>query len=242
MPTQRILSDPEFGRIVIRTNRAARNVTMRVKSDGLHLTVPPYSKTERILEVLHPFRPKLLEAYAKVAERPIDYQYAIQAPCFHLYIRPGTGMHFAVREHDEEMYILCPPATDFTSDAVQKLLRGAIVRAMKRRAAICLPPLVAMWAERYQLNYKKVRITGACSRWGSCSSTGTISLSCYLMLLPTHLMDYVILHELAHTREMNHGPEFWALLDSFTDGCALQLRKELRTFHTGLPNSVCTSR
>lgn len=237
MPTQRILSDPDFGKIVIRTNRAARNVTMRVKSDGLHLTVPPYSKTERILEVMEPYRKRLLDSYKKIAERPIDYNYSIQAPCFHLYIKPGTWPHFSVKEQDEEMYIFCPPTTDFNDSAVQKLLHSAIIRAMKRRASICLPPLLAMWAERYQLTYKKVRITGACSRWGSCSSTGTISLSCYLMLLPSHLMDYVILHELAHTKEMNHGPAFWILLDTFTNGCALQLRKELRAFHTGLPVS-----
>ena len=240
MPTQRIILDPEFGRIVIRTHRAARNVTMRVKSDGLHLTVPPYSKTEKILEVLEPYRKRLLETYEKVAERPIDYNYSIQASCFHLYIKPGTWSHFAVREKDEEMFIYCPPKTDFTDDAIQKLLHSAIIRAMKRRASICLPPLLTMWAERFHLSYKKVRITGACSRWGSCSSTGTISLSCYLMLLPAHLMDYVILHELAHTKEMNHGPAFWELLDQFTNGCALQLRKELRAFHTGIPQSnVC---
>lgn len=50
------------------------------------------------------------------------------------------------------------------------------------------------------------------------------------MLLPAHLMDYVILHELAHTREMNHGPEFWRLLDSLTDHRAKALRKELQTY------------
>ena len=51
------------------------------------------------------------------------------------------------------------------------------------------------------------------------------------MLVPSHLMDYVILHELAHTREINHGPRFWELLDSMTSGQALRLRAELRQFH-----------
>lgn len=235
MPTQRILQDLDFDRIIIRTHRLARNVTMRVKADGLHLTVPPYSKTSEVLKILLPYRERLLESYNKVRKKRIDYNYCIEAPCFHLYVKPGHLKHFTVREEGEEMYIYCPENVEFASEDVQKLLRAAILRAMKRRASDCLPPLLSMWAERFGLSYKKVRINGACSRWGSCSSTGTISLSCYLMLLPSHLMDYVLLHELAHTKEMNHGPEFWKLLNQFTDDCALQLRSELRTFHTGLP-------
>ena len=50
------------------------------------------------------------------------------------------------------------------------------------------------------------------------------------MLLPAHLADYVILHELAHTKEMNHSPAFYALLDSFTEGQARKLREELKHF------------
>ena len=52
------------------------------------------------------------------------------------------------------------------------------------------------------------------------------------MLLPPHLMDYVLLHELSHTKEMNHGPRFWELLDSLTEGKALSLRAELRNYRT----------
>lgn len=208
---------------------------MHVKSDGLYLSVPPFCKTEKILEIIQPYRERLLTAFDQVRIKQIDYNYKIDAPCFRLCICPGSLPHFSVREKDEEMYIYCPPNTDFSSDTVQKLLRSAIVRALKKRASSCLPPLLSVWSSRYHLPYKKVRITGACSRWGSCSSAGTISLSCYLMLIPSHLMDYVILHELAHTKEMNHGPRFWELLNELTDGCALQLRTELRKYHAGIP-------
>lgn len=109
-------------------------------------------------------------------------------------------------------------------------MRNAIIRALKKAAASYLPPLLQFWSERYGLLYKKVRITGARTRWGSCTATRTISLSCYLMLVPSKLMDYVILHELAHTREMNHGEAFWTLLDSMTEGQSLRLRAELRKF------------
>lgn len=130
------------------------------------------------------------------------------------------------------MIVYCPENTDFRQEEVQKLIRSAIVRAMKKTAEAYLPPLLDAWSERFELPYRKVRITGARSRWGSCSATRSISLSCYLMLLPARLMDYVMLHELAHTREMNHGPRFWELLDKMTEGQALRLRKELRAYHT----------
>ena len=140
---------------------------------------------------------------------------------------------FSVRREEEGvMKILCPQNVDFSSSQTQKLLNAAIVRAMKKSAEEFLPPLLGFWAEKYGMSYRKVRITGAKSRWGSCTSRGTISLSCYLMLLPVHLMDYVILHELAHTKEMNHGPEFWKLLDSMTEGNSHQLRAQLRKFKT----------
>lgn len=230
MSTKRIIPDEDFGRIILRTRRGARNVTMRVKPDGLYLTVPPRSKTDAVLDILRPYRGKLIEQYRQIKPRLIDLDFRIQAECFHLSLATGTMKHFTVRCDEEKMVIYCPSDTDFTREEVQKLLRNAILRALKKAAQNYLPPLLSVWAKRFGLTYRKVRITGAHSRWGSCSAAGTISLSCYLMLVPAHLMDYVMLHELAHTREMNHGPRFWELLNGLTGGLALQLRAELRKF------------
>lgn len=71
---------------------------------------------------------------------------------------------------------------------------------------------VGVYARTYGFNYTKVRISNAKARWGSCSSSGTISLNWRLAFCPTHVLDYVIVHELAHTEEMNHGPKFWAIV------------------------------
>ena len=217
MSTKRIIEDKDFHRIVIATRRGARNITMRVKPDGLYLTVPPYSKTDKVLSTLEQFR--------------ADFSFRIEADCFRLSLSSSHLKCFTVRQMPSgEVTVFCPEHTDFSDEAVQKLVRGAILRAMKKVAAEFLPPLLSVWAERFGLTYRKVRITAARSRWGSCTSAKTISLSCYLMLVPSHLIDYVILHELAHTREMNHGPRFWELLDSMTAGQALRLRGELRRF------------
>lgn len=230
MATKRIISDPDFGHIILRSRRLARNITMRVKPDGLYVTVPPYSKTDKVLAVLSSYRERLLEDFRKIAVKKIDFDFTIQAECFCLSLVPGDLRCFTLRQTEEGIQIYCPRDTDFSREDVQRLVRNAIIRALKKAAEAYLPPLLQMWAERYGLPYKKVRITGAKTRWGSCTATRTISLSCYLMLVPARLMDYVLLHELAHTQEMNHGERFWTLLNSMTEGEALRMRAELRKF------------
>ena len=232
MASKRLVADNDFGQIIIHTRRGARNITMRVKPDGLHLTVPSRSLLKKVLEVLQPYRKQLLEQLEQIAPKPVDLSFRIHADCFHLSLASSKLKHFTIRREEEKMIIYCPENVDFKREDVQKLVRSAILRAMKKAAETYLPPLLSMWAERFGLTYRKVRITGARSRWGSCSAARTISLSCYLMLLPAKLMDYVILHELAHTKEMNHGPRFWELLDGMTEGKALLLRKELRAYRT----------
>ena len=89
-----------------------------------------------------------------------------------------------------------------------------------------------MLAVKYGFSYNAVSLRNSRTRWGSCSNRKNISLSIYLQLLPTHLSDYVLLHELCHTVEMNHSATFWALMDKVTDGRARSLRRELRTYAT----------
>ena len=105
------------------------------------------------------------------------------------------------------------------------------VDALRKQAKQLLPPRLQALASARGLRYQKVSIHKSRTRWGSCSSKGNISLSLYLMLLPSYLQDYVMQHELTHLVEMNHSPRFWALLDEATGGNALQFRKEIRNYH-----------
>lgn len=225
---KQIISDKDFGKIHFVVRRSARNITMRVKEDGLHVTTPPYRSITALLEAIAPFRERLRNVCSEVKPKPFDLNFSIEAECFRLKLETSPLKNFTVSMRNETVVIACPAHADFTTERVQTLVKNAVMRAMRKKAEEYLPPLVQYWSSLFDLPYNKVTISKARSRWGSCSSKRDISLSFYLMLLPAHLMDYVILHELAHTREMNHGPKFWELLNQLTDGKALALRKELR--------------
>lgn len=88
----------------------------------------------------------------------------------------------------------------------------ALVRRFAKDAMLCR---LAYHAKCLDLKYSKLSVRDQASRWGSCSSSGGISLNWRLVLVAPELQDYVILHELAHLTEMNHSKRFWRLLEQY---------------------------
>jgi len=138
-----------------------------------------------------------------------------------IYIRPGglvelrAPMHTPLREIDR-----------FVSSK-EKWIAEKRVLALKRKApepnpaleARCralakevLPARAAKYAAQMDVTPAQVKITGAKTRWGSCSAKGNLNFSWRLMLAGEDAIDYVVVHELAHLREMNHSPRFWAVV------------------------------
>lgn len=230
MAAEHILEDKELGRILIRINNHARRLTFRTKEDEIRVTVPPGTTLKEVRNAIDELRPRLRSSRQAQARPLIDLNYRIDAEYFKLSLVTGERERFLSRSELGEMQIVCPPDADFSDKNLQAWLRKVIEEALKRNAKIILPPRLYQLSLRHNLPYKSVKINSSNGRWGSCSTRRSINLSCYLVLLPGHLIDYVLLHELAHTREMNHGEGFWALLDELTGGKAQSLRQELKEF------------
>ena len=80
----------------------------------------------------------------------------------------------------------------------------------RQQARTVFTERVELYAQKYGFEYAKIRISSARTRWGSCSSKGTLSFTWRLVMAPLEIVDYVVVHELSHLREHNHSKAFWA--------------------------------
>lgn len=228
------IEDKEFGRFVVRTNARARRLIFRPKKDAIYITVPPGTTGRQVKNAIESLRHKLRVARQKFPQRkPIDPDFRIDAPFFALSLEIGRQHdQFLVHSEPGRMKIICPPTADFGDEKLQEWLRKVIEKALRRNAEIILPPRLRMLSDRHGLPFHSVKVNSNNRKWGSCSSNKDIKLPCFLLLLPEHLIDYVLLHELCHTLEMNHSNRFWDLLNSHTNHKAFELRNELKDYRT----------
>lgn len=99
----------------------------------------------------------------------------------------------------------------------------------RSQAAKLIPERVAYFARAFELQVKSIRITSARTRWGSCSAKGALSFSWRLLMTPPDVIDYVIVHELAHTVHHNHSARFWKLVEKWMPDYR-ERRKQLRQY------------
>lgn len=128
-----------------------------------------------------------------------------------------------------EIRVFIPEALPTDSAEVQKMTQKACIRALRQQAEQLLPQRLETLATQHGFTYNEVSIKQLKSRWGSCSDQKDIALNLFLMQLPWHLIDYVLLHELMHTRIMAHGPRFWAELHAYVPHLAT-VRKHMRSY------------
>ena len=108
------------------------------------------------------------------------------------------------------------------------------IESLRREAKRVLPAMVERLAAKNNFKYGKITIRATRSKWGCCTSQNNLSLSLFLMTLPTHLQEFVVLHELCHTVHHNHSAAFHALLDKVTGGREKEFCRQLKGIRKNL--------
>lgn len=217
-----------------KSNAKAKRITVRFRDGKFLLTYPLGVSKSEIESTIDKMGPRLISLKESLYDK-------------HLKFIPGTELHtysFTVKIiesntlqcyvtlKDKFLYIACPTNSNFNDSGLQNLIRNHIEQHLRKEAKRIFPNWIKLLANKYNFDYNNVKINKSRSRWGSCSSQKNINISYYCLLLPQHLIELIILHELCHTIEMNHSSKFWQLLDNVTDGKAKQLTIELKQFKT----------
>jgi predicted metal-dependent hydrolase len=208
-----IIHDSEFGKITIRRSAKASQIRVSVAPDGnLRASMPLYAPIFLVKRLIKSSRDELHHMITQ--SRPIQkYTNGMLIGKSHTLIIHNTeiGRPKAWR-YGQHIMVNLPPGTTIDHPELSQELREVIISSLRLEAKSYLPKRLAFLAKKMGFHYERVRFSHASGRWGSCSTNGTISLNIALMKLPFELIDYVIIHELAHTQQMNHSHEFWNLV------------------------------
>ena len=188
--------------------RKARRYILRVRPDGtLRVTIPRGgSKAEA-----HAFMARHLEWVVKERARVRREQ----APARWT---DGSTISFAGEpcvlsvDASQRPAVVAFAGHTVRTDAAEDV-RPAVERYLRDLARERLIPRLAELASELGLQYSRVTIRNQRSRWGSCSRRGAIALNFRLLQMPPSVTDYVLIHELMHLKQQNHGPKFWALVE-----------------------------
>jgi len=188
-------------------NRRARRYILRLRPDGTaRVTVPrggSLAEAKRFAERNIAWLEQQLLRQAMQPRRPLPWSLGTEI------LFRGQGVRLEPGENGEAGLIRFDGEVVATSEGSDDL-RPAIEQHLRRLAAQELPARVFELAALHQLPVKRVTVRNQRSRWGSCSRRGTISLNWRLVQTPPSVRDYLVLHELAHLREMNHSHRFWS--------------------------------
>ena len=199
----------------------ARNISIRIKPfEGVLVTVPrflSYKIAENFVESKMSWIFKNLNKIQSQQQLQTNFIIGslFQTRFHSVIINFSSNENNSYIRENKTIKIYISDKTGIESLENQTYIRNIIEKTLRIEAKSYLPKRLAELATKHNFTYQKLAIKNTKTRWGSCSFNNNINLSLHLMRLSEELMDYVILHELVHTKVKNHSKEFWTTLDSY---------------------------
>jgi len=224
---------------VFRSRKRKRTVAFKMERDSSLRVLAPFSASlgavTRILEERAPWIIRQL-AVRKTIEPSVEF---VNGASF-AYLGHSYRLHVTRGDEAPPSCILSPhrlhvhvPDINLSEDSLRQEVRLEIMLWLKKRARTKLKQRLDFWAARMGVAYKKLSVTDPSQRWGSCSVDNIIRLNWRLMLAPLAIVDYVVVHELAHIRHKNHSPRFWGFVAQAMPDYLVR-RKRLREIERNL--------
>ncbi|GAF03551.1 M48 family metallopeptidase [Saccharicrinis fermentans] len=226
------------GPVLFQASKRAKRLSIKLKPfEPVKVVVPVDMHPKEALGFVEANKSWILKNLVKVKEKENDLTIFDESThfvthSFTLCIRKSKLSRVRMQLKNGILLVEYPETMNVKSASIQDSIRYAIEEALRLSAKNYLPKRLYQLAQQHGFLYNRVFIKNLKSRWGSCSHVNNINLNLHLMRLPHHLIDSVLLHELCHTVEKNHGKGFWALMDKVTGGRAKMLDKEMKEYRT----------
>lgn len=198
----------------IRRNRRSKHLRLRVNPDGSVVVTAPYGVPKIMIDRFAKKswgwveRQQRKIGLKKLANPVLDWDELLLS---------YLGKLYYIREADQvekvvlgKKYIYVSPVTGLEKDVQPTLMRW-----LKQQGELFIRESVGKWSKKIGVEVMKLSFRQQKSRWGSCSSSGTLSFNWRLVHFSPEVIDYVVIHELAHTLEHNHSKEFWGVVKKF---------------------------
>jgi hypothetical protein len=220
---------PQLGSVAFNKRRNSRSIRITLSHSGeVKVSLPKWVSYFEAQRFVASKTDWILSQKVKVDNKLLNYQtigkyHRLVFVPVEKYLRPRGSVS------KNEVTIKYPAELEALDESVQTAARRAANKALMNEAKQSLPGRLTQLAEENDFRVSDIKIKLLKSRWGSCNSHNEITLNSHLMLLPWHLVDYVLMHELIHTKVMKHGPQFWDEFKRYEPD-ALALRKEIKNY------------
>lgn len=220
----------------IRKHRLAKSVKLRAMQDqGLHITVPVRFNLKNIPAILEENKPWILKHLSQIRLKKSDTLPA--NICLHTlnetwkveYVECQSRLEMIIKPSHEIVFVGKPQEN--------KIYRDKLTGWIKQYAMQVLSKELRALSQQTGMSFDALSIRDQKTRWGSCSSNKSISLSYKLIFLPPRLSRHVMIHELCHTLFLNHSEQFWSKVAEFDPAFRMH-KRELRKVDQYIPEWV----
>ncbi len=212
--------------VAVRENARAKNVVLRlIPGQGLVVTMPVGLPPARLAEAIGARSEWIAATWDRLAAEGRPPEPGLTAPRPENIVLTAFGRQwdvaYAARDRDGCLLTARGPRSLLVSGAVDDMraVAGVLTLFCRDRGGALLKEALARVSQETGLPYAGATIRAQRTRWGSCTARGRISLNFTLAFLPWELCRLVLVHELCHTRELNHSARFWALVEEHVPGC-----------------------
>jgi predicted metal-dependent hydrolase len=201
---------------VVRSKNRRKTVSIQVVGGRVRVLCPKETSDAYIARLLEARRDWIENAFARQAQsRSTDAElirrqfWLLGNPLSVKHVEAATSSDWNVRLQGDVLYIHAPKR-----QLSEESLRRAIISWYRQVAESDFSSRLERWSKQMGVAYRGFRVKDQKTRWGSCSSRGNINLNWRLIQAPDCAIDYVVVHELCHLREMNHSERFWSLVEA----------------------------